>query len=159
MRLTEQTRYALRVMAYCAHRHPHILRVSEVAEATHLTEYTIFKLLKIATKAGLIMTTRGRSGGIQLGISPELITIGVVVRVFEPRFQKCGPADMFDNFDSTAEDDDILDQNANAVIGRGFNAFISELDTIRLTEMLQGMEPEGAAQADASGDRQVSVRS
>ena len=136
MRLTEQTRYALRVLAYCAQFHPKIVRVGEIAQATGLTEYTIFKLLKVATKSGLIVSTRGRSGGIHLGISPDVLTVGFVVRAFEPRFQKCGPADLFDD---VSDNDDIIDQNANAAIGRGFNVFIRELDTIHISDMLEGV--------------------
>ena len=145
MRLTEQTRYALRVMAYCAQFHPKIVRVSEIAQATGLTEYTIFKLLKVATKAGLTVSTRGRSGGIHLGLSPDVLSVGYVVRVFEPRFQKCGPADMFDD---VSDNDDMIDQNANAAIGRGFNAFIGELDQIHISDMLKGVE-QGQLQSEA----------
>lgn len=137
MRLTEQTRYALRVMAACAASHPDMVRVSSVAKATGLTDYTVFKLLKIATRAGLVVTARGRHGGIHLGLDPQFISVGFVVRVFEPRFQDCGPAAQF------AGDPDLpdpIEQHTDQALGRGFNAFLAELDTISIRSLLDGIE-------------------
>ncbi len=134
MRLTEQTRYALRVIAFCAARHPDVVRVSDVAEASGLTDYTVFKLLKTARQAGLLMSTRGRGGGIQLGFNPAVMSVGLVVRAFEPRFQKCDPASRM------VEDEvfnDPIDRNTNEAIGRGFNAFLRELDSIRIADLLE----------------------
>ena len=63
MRLSEQTGYALRVITACASAYPRAVRVSDIAEQTRLPKTTFFKLLKIATRAGLLVTARGRAGG------------------------------------------------------------------------------------------------
>ena len=141
MRLTEQTRYALRVMATCARSHPDIVRVADVATDTGLTEFTVFKLLKIATKAGLIVTTRGRNGGIHLGIDPKLISVGYVVRVFEPRFRDCAPAVLIN---SDIKVFDTIEMNTARAIGLGYNAFLAELDRISILSLLEGL-PKGAS--------------
>ena len=140
MRLTEQTRYALRVMAFCAARHPDVVRVGDVASATGLTDYTVFKLLKTARQAGLLVSTRGRSGGIQLGFDPALMSVGYVVRVFEPKFRKCDPANLLAEEDGF---DDPIDHRTNEAIGRGFSAFLRELDAIHISDLLD----------DAAADR------
>ena len=44
MRLTEQSRYALRVLAHCAERHPALAKVATIAAVTGITEQNIFKL-------------------------------------------------------------------------------------------------------------------
>ena len=135
MRLTEQTRYAVRVVAYCAARYPDRVRASEIAEALGLTEFTVFKLLKTARKANLLETTRGRQGGITLGFDPELMSVGLVVRAFEPRFQHCEPSVLMAS--ETAEtESEPFDLSTNEAIGRGVNAFLDELDSIRISDIL-----------------------
>ena len=54
MRLTEQSRYALRVLAYCAERHPKLAKVAAIAEEKNITEQNIFKLINAHTKAGFV---------------------------------------------------------------------------------------------------------
>ena len=54
MRLTEQSRYALRVLAHCAERHPALAKVATIAAVTGITEQNIFKLIKTLTKAGFV---------------------------------------------------------------------------------------------------------
>ena len=51
MRLTEQSRYALRVLAHCAERHPALAKVATIAAVTGITEQNIFKLIKTLTSA------------------------------------------------------------------------------------------------------------
>ena len=133
MRLTEQTRYALRVLAYCAKFHPDIASVKTVAADTGLTEFTIFKLLKSATKAGLVTSVRGRNGGIRLAAPPHELTLGAVVRVFEPRFQRCGPAKAMATRNVNP---DQVDRNLNQALGMGFAAFLDTLDAMTVEDLL-----------------------
>ncbi|MFN0263813.1 Rrf2 family transcriptional regulator [Tepidamorphus sp. 3E244] len=154
MRLTEQTRYAVRVVAYCAAHHPERVRAHEIADALGLTEFTVFKLLKTARDANLLDTTRGRQGGIRLGFDPALMSVGQIVRAFEPRFQQCGPAALFGTDDGGLEPYDFSTSEA---FGRGVNAFLGELDTIRITDLLAREEMRGgtppATESHAGDDR------
>ncbi|MCF3935777.1 Rrf2 family transcriptional regulator [Acuticoccus sp. M5D2P5] len=134
MRLTEQTRHALRVLAECAARHPDLVQVSAIAQETQLTEYTIFKLLKTATRADLIVTVRGRNGGIRLARAPEKTTLGCVVRTFEPRFRDCAPAELLT---VEAVESDVVDRNLNRALGHGFRAFLTALDQMTVLDLLQ----------------------
>src|SRR2546429_6460124 len=93
MRLTEQTRYALRVLAHCAVQHPALAKVATIAAVTGITEQNIFKLIKTLTKAGLVQTSRGPHGGVRLAMAPGAIRVGQVIRAIEPRFRACGPLD------------------------------------------------------------------
>src|ERR1043165_420008 len=93
MRLTEQTRYALHVLAYCAGQHPALAKVAATAAGTGITEQNIFKLIKMLTKAGLVTTIRGPHGGVRLAMAPGAIRVGQVIRAIEPRFKACGPLD------------------------------------------------------------------
>ena len=88
MRLTEQSRYALRVLAHCAERHPALAKVATIAAVTGITEQNIFKLIKTLTKAGFVETIRGPHGGVRLAMAPKAIRVGQVIRAIEPRFQR-----------------------------------------------------------------------
>jgi Rrf2 family protein len=134
MRLTEQTRHALRVLAAMAVRHPDMLRVSELSAATGITEFNIFKLLKVVTKTGFVHSTRGRNGGVRLAAAPAELSVGRLVRVLEPRFQVCGPAAAMAVPDPVAEIEGRVDQ----VIGRGIGAFLAELDRVTIADLITG---------------------
>lgn len=129
MRLTEQTRYALRVLAVMAARHPDLVRVSELSVATGITEFNIFKLMKVVTKTGFVRSIRGRNGGLRLAAAPETLSVGRLVRVLEPRFQVCGPA--------TAIKDPVaaIDGRVDQVIGRGIGAFLAALDEVSVADL------------------------
>ncbi len=143
MRLTEQTRYAVRVLAACALVHPDVVAVKKVAADTGLTEFTIFKLLKTATRAGLVASVRGRNGGIRLAMEPDCLTLGSVVRAFELRFQECRPAQQM--LDSGFERDRI-DKKLNGMIGQGFAAFLETMDNMTIADLVLS---EGSGQPRA----------
>ena len=133
MRLTEQTRYAVRVLAACAQVHPEVVAVKKVAADTGLTEFTIFKLLKTATRAGLVASVRGRNGGIRLAMEPDHLTLGSVVRAYELRFQECRPAQelLAEGFER-----DQVDRKLNGMIGQGFAAFLQTMDNMTIADLL-----------------------
>src|SRR5205807_10351324 len=91
MRLTEQSRYALRVLAHCAERHPALAKVATTAAVTGITEQNIFKLIKTLTKAGLVQTIRGPHGGARLAVTPSATLAGQVIRASEPPSNACSP--------------------------------------------------------------------
>ena len=124
MRLTEQSRYALRVLAHCAERHPALAKVATIAAVTGITEQNIFKLIKTLTKAGLVQTSRGPHGGVRLAMAPSAIRVGQVIRAIEPRFKACGPLDqMMSDAPVSA-----VERELDRTIGRGIAAFMETLD-------------------------------
>lgn len=140
MRLTEQSRYALRVLAYCAERHPKLAKVAAIAQATHITEQNIFKLIKALTKAGFVETIRGPHGGVRLAMSPGAIRVGQVIRAIEPRFQECGPLELILSGGPISPVERELDR----AIGRGIAAFMEALDRTSIAALIR---PGSAADA------------
>ncbi|MCC6889281.1 MAG: Rrf2 family transcriptional regulator [Hyphomicrobiales bacterium] len=138
MRITEQTRYALRIIVLCARRYPERIKVADLSRMTGITNYNIFKLLKIVTKAGILDSSRGPKGGITMTMSPEQLTVGQVVRLLEPRFQACGPARTMSSYDDGHSDES--ERRVNAIIGRGIKAFLAELDTITISVLMGRMK-------------------
>ena len=133
MRLTEQSRYALRVLAYCGERHPVLSKVADIARATGITEQNIFKLIKTLTKARLVQTIRGPHGGVRLAMAPGAIRVGQVIRAVEPRFKECGPlVQML----SEAPVSDV-ERELDRAIGRGIAAFMEALDRTSIAALIK----------------------
>jgi Rrf2 family protein len=132
MRLTEQSRYALRVLAHCAERHPALAKVATIAAVTGITEQNIFKLIKTLTKAGLVETIRGPHGGVRLAMTPKAIRVGQVIRAIEPRFKACGPLDLI----LSGEPVSAVERELDRTIGRGIAAFMETLDKTSIAALV-----------------------
>jgi len=139
MRLTEQSRYALRVLAHCAERHPALAKVATIATVTGITEQNIFKLIKVLTKAGFVETIRGPHGGVRLALPPKTIRVGQVIRAIEPRFKACGPLDQIMSPAPVPAVERALDRT----IGRGIAAFMETLDRTSIATLIE--KPANAA--------------
>jgi len=80
---------AIRAGLYLAGRPPGELSpVHEVAKATKLPSPYLSKVIQRLAQAGLVRTFRGPGGGIELGRSPEAITLWALVCATD------GPADV-----------------------------------------------------------------
>jgi Rrf2 family protein len=80
---------AIRAALYLAARPPGELSpVHEVAKATKLPSAYLSKVIQRLAQAGLVRTFRGPGGGIELGKSPEVITLWSLVRATD------GPSDV-----------------------------------------------------------------
>src|SRR6266705_1718131 len=132
MRLTEQSRYALRVLAYCAEHSKQLAKVAEISRATGITEQNIFKLIKTLAKTGFLETIRGPHGGVPLAVAPEAIRVGQVIRAVEPRFQACGPLGLILSEEPVSPVERALDR----AIGRGIAAFMETLDQTSIAALL-----------------------
>ena len=141
MRLTEQTRYALRVLAHCAVQHPALAKVAVIAAETGITEQNIFKLIKTLTKAGLVQTIRGPHGGVRLAMAPGAIRVGQVIRAIEPRFKACGPLDQIMS-DAPVS---AVERELDRTIGRGIAAFMETLDKTSIAALVAKTNAANAA--------------
>ncbi|QQK77101.1 Rrf2 family transcriptional regulator [Salicibibacter cibarius] len=84
MQLTSYTDYSLRVLIYTGNL-PKGGRTSikEIAIAYRLSNNHLQKIVHALGRKNYIQTIRGRNGGIKLGMKPENINIGTLVREFE----------------------------------------------------------------------------
>ena len=77
---------AIRAALYLAGRPPGELSpVHEVAKATKLPSAYLSKVIQRLAQAGLVRTFRGPGGGIELGKSPEAVSLWSLVRAMEGR--------------------------------------------------------------------------
>ncbi len=86
MRLTDYTDYSLRTLMYLGMHRDKLVTIQDIADAYGISKSHLMKVVHQLGLAGLVETIRGRSGGLRLGMEPEQINIGEVVRGTEPDF-------------------------------------------------------------------------
>ena len=95
MRHTNHADFALRVLLYLRVAPGRRGSVGDIAVAHHVSRHHMDKVVQRLAGAGLVETTRGRGGGVELARDPSTITVGEVMRVMESDFAvvEClGPA-------------------------------------------------------------------
>jgi len=84
VRLTLHSDYALRALLFLAARPDDVVSIGEIAAAYGISAH---HLAKVAQKLGhtqYVTLLRGPKGGLRLARAPQAISIGDVVRQFEP---------------------------------------------------------------------------
>lgn len=95
MKHTNHADYALRVLLYLRVAPGRRGSVAEIAAAHRISRNHLDKVVQRLSAAGLVRTTRGRSGGVELARDPSTISVGNVMRTMESDFAvvEClGPA-------------------------------------------------------------------
>jgi Rrf2 family nitric oxide-sensitive transcriptional repressor len=123
MWLNQQTLDAIRIMTQLAATWPGLARTSEVATASGITIMNVQKTVYALSQADLVETVRGRLGGVRLSRRADQISIGEIVRAFEPK--DC-PA----NFLPSAAADHALAQ----LMFKAHRGFFQPLETAMLSE-------------------------
>ena len=80
MQLTRHTDYALRVLIHLAVTPTGRATIPEVADAYVLSRNHLMKVVHHLGQGSFITTQRGRGGGFTLARSPDLISLGDVIR-------------------------------------------------------------------------------
>ncbi len=94
MLLTRRTDYALVALAGLA-RQADAASAREMAQQLHLPLPILRNILKVLASGGLLLSSRGPSGGYRLARDPQDISLAEIVEVIEGPMQlvKCCPAD------------------------------------------------------------------
>ena len=87
MRLADYTDYTLRVLMYCAARPQQVVTIDELAERHRISRHHLTKIVTDLGRQGLLVTSRGRGGGVRIGREPARIRVGDVVRASETDFR------------------------------------------------------------------------
>ncbi|MEQ1669043.1 MAG: Rrf2 family transcriptional regulator [Sulfuriferula sp.] len=86
MQLTQYTDYSLRVLIYLAMKTDGMTTITELADFYAISRNHLVKVVHHLAQQQLILTQRGKNGGMRLARPPEQINIGDVVRLTEPNF-------------------------------------------------------------------------
>ena len=86
MRLSLHSDLGFRTLVYLASADENGGTIAAIAAAYSVSENHLRKVVHELVQHGLIVSQRGRNGGIRLGRKPEEIGIGAVMRLLEPDF-------------------------------------------------------------------------
>lgn len=130
MRLTSFSDYALRLLIYVARHSDRLVTIEEAAGAYDISRTHLTKVANVLTRAGFLASVRGRSGGLAMGRAPQALTLGEVLRVTEPDF---AGVECFGEEDPGAKG---RPEALNAAIGAALAAFLAEMDSRTLADLL-----------------------
>ncbi len=133
MRLSLFTDYSLRVLMFAALKEEQAFSLSEVATAYGISRHHLVKVVNQLSKLGYLETKRGRSGGIVLGMKPEEIRIGMVVRRTE---NSTFVVECFNPKTNTCPLNGVC--RLKGVLGEAAMAFYTTLDRYTLTDLVYG---------------------
>jgi Rrf2 family nitric oxide-sensitive transcriptional repressor len=134
MKLSLFTDYSLRVLMFAALK-GESFSLSEVAESYDISRHHLVKVVNYLAKLGYLETRRGRGGGIALGMQPEDIRIGMVVRRTEdsPFIVEC-----FDKQHNTCPISGSC--RLKGALAQAVNAFYETLDRHTLRDLVAGVD-------------------
>ncbi|WP_417258844.1 Rrf2 family transcriptional regulator [Celeribacter sp.] len=131
MRVTIRTNLAIRVLMACAVNTGHMVRRTEIAQATNASENHLAQVVHLLAAEGFIKTIRGRAGGVELARPAAEISVGEVFRHFEAGtpFAEC-----FDGAENTCPLKDVC-RLRDALLA-GLAAFYDVLDNLTVDDLV-----------------------
>ncbi|GAB2984155.1 RrF2 family transcriptional regulator [Nocardioides montaniterrae] len=95
MKLTAYSDYGFRMLVFLAIAPDNRGTVREIAAAYDLSQHHLAKIAQRLVHAGFVASFTGRTGGLQLRVDPESLSIGDIVRAVETDFSvvECLSAD------------------------------------------------------------------
>lgn len=135
MKLTAFTDYSLRVLIYLAAQPQKRATIAEIATSFAISENHLTKVVHLLGKSGWLANVRGKGGGLELAMPPELVGIGAVVRQTE------GAAAVAECFSDESNHCAITRIcRLRGVLGEAVEAFYAVLDRYTLADLVQNRQ-------------------
>lgn len=83
MQLSKFTDYAFRALIYLARNRESNATVDILASELQISEHHLKKIINKLAKTDYVVSIKGRSGGLRLGLEPREINLGKVLRITE----------------------------------------------------------------------------
>ena len=83
MQLSKFTDYSFRSLIYLANKKDTLSTVDELAKHLEISENHLKKIIHKLAKTNYIISIKGRGGGLKLGMAPEDINLGEVLKITE----------------------------------------------------------------------------
>jgi Rrf2 family nitric oxide-sensitive transcriptional repressor len=131
MRLTTFSDYTLRVLIYLGVHKDQIATIGQIAEAYGISANHLMKVVHYLAQGGYIETTRGKGGGMRLGLAPEKINLGELVRGTEDNHKLVECFDR-EHSDCRIESACVL----RGMLGQALEAFFHSLDAHTLADLI-----------------------
>ena len=131
MKLTKFSDYSLRLLLYLALHNDRVVSIREVSRAYRVSPHILVKAVQHLVERGLVVSVRGRQGGLRLARAPREINVGSVIRATEPGW------DIVECFDVATNSCPIEPAcGLKGVLMQAQRAFLSVLDEHTLADFL-----------------------
>lgn len=89
MKMSSKARYGLYIAVELAKKYSdaEFVSVSNLAQSTGVTEKYLEQIIALMKHKGIVVSTRGSSGGYKLTSSPDKMTVGQVLRAVEDNLE------------------------------------------------------------------------
>jgi Rrf2 family nitric oxide-sensitive transcriptional repressor len=135
MKLTAFTDYSLRVLIYLAAQPGERATIAQIASSFHVSENHLTKVVHFLGKNGWLANVRGKGGGLELAMPPELVGLGQVVRQTE------GNAALVECFGEGGGHCSIAGIcRLSGVLGEAVKAFYAVLDKYTLADLVHNRQ-------------------
>lgn len=145
MRLTAYTDYTLRTLMHLANNQDRLVTIQDIADLHSISKNHLMKVVHQLGLSGMVVTVRGRNGGLKLSKEPEQINVGEVVRNSETDFFM---AECFDNADTCCAYASAC--ALKGILGAATNAYLAVLDNVTLADLINKKSKHGEASGKLS---------
>ncbi|MBU5315455.1 Rrf2 family transcriptional regulator [Clostridium bornimense] len=131
MQISKFTDYAFRSLIYLARNRDETATVDKLAKYLEVSEHHMKKVIHKLAKTGYIISTKGRNGGLKLGLEPSEINLGKVLVATEENLNlvECM---------ANPKLCPLMTNNCNlkGILSKSLQAFINELSKYTLEDIL-----------------------
>lgn len=131
MQLSKFTDYAFRALIYLAKNQSENCTVDKLADELNISIHHLKKVINKLAKTEYIISTKGRNGGLKLGLLPEEINLGKVLLLTEENLSlvecmnESGVCPLINN-----------ECKLKNIICKSLNGFIKEISNYTLKDIL-----------------------
>ncbi|TVO81440.1 Rrf2 family transcriptional regulator [Shewanella algae] len=134
MQLTRYTDFGIRTLMYLAIQPERetLFRIAEITEVFDLSPNHVSKIVHHLGKLGYLQTIRGKSGGFRLGMAPEKINVGELVRALENSLAPIDCSKPYCRLTPACQ--------LKGVLAQAVNAYLAVLDHYTLADIVSNQQ-------------------
>lgn len=131
MNLSKFSDYSFRALIYLAKNQDKLCTVEEVADYLKISEHHLKKIVQRLGKTEYISSSKGRNGGLKLGLNPKDINLGDVLKITEDNLTL---VECFSHDKCTCNLTEVC--KLKNVIDNSLKSFINELSKYTLDDII-----------------------
>ncbi len=75
IKLSKKWSYALKAMLYIAEKNPKLIKILDISNDLNISESLLRRIISELEKSAILITLKGRNGGVKLGMELEDISV------------------------------------------------------------------------------------
>ena len=130
MNLSKFSDYAFRILIYLAKNQDKICTVEELATNLQISEHHLKKIVHRLGKTEYVISTKGRNGGLKLGMEPKDINLGKILIITE---ESINVSECFSSAKHTCSTSKC---RLKAILSSSISSFVNEFSKYTLEDIL-----------------------